>query len=208
MNLGQADVLVDRHDLRPQLVAGRVQRDGEVIPRIQLAQAVKLLGQADRADRDPPVADSQAIVGAGFVEAPAAGCRGSPAVRPCPSRRCGSAARRPAAAAARSSICSTISPLVRLRSTPSRPLAQKTQPIAQPTCVLMQMLRRSPSRKSTHSICPPSARRQQQFLRAVGRPLEVPYDACWSKAENLPASSLRSALGRVAHRLEALGPPL
>jgi hypothetical protein len=31
-------------------------------------------------------------------------------------------------------------------------LAQKTQPIAQPTCVLMQMLRRSPSRRRTHSI--------------------------------------------------------
>ena len=50
------------------------------------------------------------------------------------------------------SSCSRISPVVRLRITPSRPLAQNTQPIAQPTCELMQTVRRSPSRRSTHSI--------------------------------------------------------
>ena len=48
--------------------------------------------------------------------------------------------------------CSTISPTVRLRSTPFKPLAQKTQPMPQPTCVLMQAVRRPSSWISTHSI--------------------------------------------------------
>ena len=50
------------------------------------------------------------------------------------------------------SSCSRISPVVRLRTTPSMPLAQNTHPIAQPTCELMQTVRRSPSRSMTHSI--------------------------------------------------------
>ena len=37
--------------------------------------------------------------------------------------------------------CSRISPAVRLRTTPLRPLAQKTQPMPQPTCVLMHAVR-------------------------------------------------------------------
>src|SRR5262245_31020777 len=39
--------------------------------------------------------------------------------------------------------CSTISSGVKLRFQPSRPLAQKRQPYAQPTCVEMHRVRRS-----------------------------------------------------------------
>ena len=88
--------------------------------------------------------------------------------------------RRAAGSAARTS-CSTISPAVRLRTTPSRPLAQKTQPMPQPTCVLMQAVRRSASWISTHSIelavvraaasslCVPSRRVEVRGRRAVPR---------------------------------------
>ena len=38
--------------------------------------------------------------------------------------------------------CATISPAVRLRASPACPVAQKTQPIAQPAWVLMQTVRR------------------------------------------------------------------
>src|SRR6202022_3006686 len=48
--------------------------------------------------------------------------------------------------------CSTISPALRLRSTPFSPLAQKTQPMPHPTCVLMQAVRRRSSWINTHSI--------------------------------------------------------
>ncbi len=47
--------------------------------------------------------------------------------------RCSAGSRR-----RKRSICSMISPLVRLRTHPSRPLAQNVQPMAQPTCELMQ----------------------------------------------------------------------
>ena len=56
----------------------------------------------------------------------------------------------------RCSTCSTISSAERFRSTPLSPLAQKTQPIPQPTWVLMQTVRRGPSAISTHSIRRPS----------------------------------------------------
>ena len=54
------------------------------------------------------------------------------------------------------STCSTISPFVRFRSTPFSPLAQKTHPIPQPTCVLTQTVLRSSSAINTHSIFRPS----------------------------------------------------
>jgi len=53
--------------------------------------------------------------------------------------------RRPAARASRRSArnCSTISPLLRLRSKPVFVVAQKSQPIAQPTCEETQPAARS-----------------------------------------------------------------
>ncbi len=70
-----------------------------------------------------------------------------------------------------SSICSTISPAVRLRATPSRPLAQNTQPMAQPTCVLMQIVRRGPSQQQHALDLLAVGQAQQQLLGAVGRAL-------------------------------------
>ncbi len=61
------------------------------------------------------------------------------------------------------STCSRISPVDRLRFTPLSPLAQKTHPIAQPTCVLTQTVRRCVSRMSTHSTCSPSASSLSSF---------------------------------------------
>ena len=96
--------------------------------------------------------------------------------------------------------------MVRLRSTPSRPLAQNTQPIAQPTCVLMQIVRRSSSRSSTHSIWPPSASSNSSFsvpsadcrcLRDLARP-----------KLKLGRQLRPQRLGQIGHRLEALGPAL
>src|SRR5688572_7096969 len=54
------------------------------------------------------------------------------------------------------STCSTISPGVRLRMSPSSPDAQKTQATGQPTCVETQTVRRSSSGISTVSIDLPS----------------------------------------------------
>ena len=51
---------------------------------------------------------------------------------------------------------SRISPAVKFRNTPSSPLAQNTHPIAQPTWLLTQIVRRLSSRNNTHSIKPPS----------------------------------------------------
>ena len=66
------------------------------------------------------------------------------------------------------SICSTISPAVRLRTTPSSPLAQNTQPIAQPTCELMQIVRRGPSRKQHTFDAMAVVQLEQQLFGAVG----------------------------------------
>ncbi len=66
---------------------------------------------------------------------------------------------------------SRISPIDRLRFTPLRPLAQKMQPMAQPTWELTQMVRRSSSRMRTVSICSPS--------RRVSRSFSVPSFETW-----------------------------
>ena len=104
------------------------------------------------------------------------------------------------------SICSTISPVVRLRVRPSRPLAQNTQPMPQPTCVLMQMVRRISSRRSTHSIWPPSA--------SVSSSFSVPSSACVCRAivalhsVKSRASSSRSACDRFVISLKVSRPLL
>ncbi len=90
-------------------------------------------------------------------------------------------------------ICSMISPVVRFRLRPSIPLAQKTQPIAQPTCVLMQTVRRSSSRISTHSTNWPSCNSSRSF--------SVPSFATWCfttfdvKRSNVSASRARNFAG-------------
>ena len=73
------------------------------------------------------------------------------------------------------SICSTISPVVRLRARPSRPLAQNTQPMPQPTCVLMQIVRRVSSREQHALDLPAVGEREQQLFGAVVG-LRVPGD--------------------------------
>jgi hypothetical protein len=91
-------------------------------------------------------------------------------------------------------ICSMISPVVRLRSTPSSPLAQKTHPIAQPTWLLMQIVRRTPSRNSTHSTAFPSLSLNSSF--------SVPSFAFWCVAvvvvqiSNSAAALSRNDCGR------------
>ena len=168
----------------------------------------ELLGQADGADRDPPVADAQAVVGVGFVE------RGQQVVeirqrlahahhddvaQPLVGRQ------QPLQAAASARRSRRV---VRLRSTPSRPLAQNTQPIAQPTCVLMQIVRRSSSRSSTHSIPVEPSRVgqqfQQQLLRAVGR-LQMLRDLARPERETPPPDRPAAAFGRslIASKLSA-----
>lgn len=67
-NVGQADVLVDGHDLVTQRIVRCVQRHRQVVSRVQFTQAVQLFGQSHRADRDSPVTNAQAVVGARFVE--------------------------------------------------------------------------------------------------------------------------------------------
>ena len=95
---------------------------------------------------------------------------------------------------ARRRSCSRISPVVRLRTTPSMPLAQKTHPIAQPTCELMQTVRRSPSRSMTHSIRCRSWSSRSSF--------SVPSSACeWVamvvvQSVNSASSASRRVLGR------------
>ena len=73
----------------------------------------------------------------------------------------------------------------------------------QPTCVLMQIVRRSRSRSSTHSIWPPSARPSSSF--------SVPSSACVCLAtavgpEAEPLGQLGAQrLGQVGHRLPVGG---
>ena len=65
-----------------------------------------------------------------------------------------------------------ISAVVRFRSTPFRPLAQKTQPMPQPTWVLTQTVRRCSSVMSTHSILRPS----RHFSKSLSVPSgEAPW---------------------------------
>ena len=95
-------------------------------------------------------------------------------------------------------ICSTISPVVKLRTRPSRPLAQKAQPMAQPTWVLMQMVRcPRASRNSTHSTCWPSANCRSSFSvpsSAVRRVLIVEVKIWHSLANSARRSSGRSVI--------------
>ncbi len=98
-----------------------------------------------------------------------------------------------------------ISPVVRLRTTPSRPLAQKTQPIAQPTCVLMQMVRRrSVCRSKTHSMRSSIGQVQQQFLRAILGLLVNGHAS--GPNHKLGGQLLAQRLGQVRHFLERAGP--
>ena len=65
---------------------------------------------------------------------------------------------------AAASTCATISPAVRLRASPAWPVAQKTQPIAQPACVLMQTVLRSSYSISTVSMVRPSGSRNSHLI--------------------------------------------
>ena len=57
----------------------------------------------------------------------------------------------------------TISPAVRLRTSPILPVRQKAHAIAQPTCVEMQKVIAGVSGMKTDSICRPSASRSRNF---------------------------------------------
>ena len=90
--------------------------------------------------------------------------------------------------------CSTISWPCKFRSTPSKPLAQNTQPIAQPTWLLRQTVRRIPSRNRTHSTEPPPASCNNSFSVPSGlvwwRTISVDQNA------NCSCSCRRTGLGR------------
>ena len=85
--------------------------------------------------------------------------------------------------------------------TPSNPLAQNTQPIAQPTWVLMQIVRRAASRSSTHSICWPSASSHQQLFGAVVG-VFVRDDPRGPQAK-IGGQGLAQRLGQVGHVIQA-----
>ena len=74
----------------------------------------------------------------------------------------------------------------------------------QPTCVLMQIVRRWRPRSSTHSICPPSARLSSSF--------SVPSSACvWrgdlcrSTVEICSAKLAAQCLRQIGHRIPVGG---
>ncbi len=100
-----------------------------------------------------------------------------------------------------------ISPAVRLRATPSRPEAQNAQPMAQPTCVLMQTVQCClSSRSNTHSIRWASCSWRSSF--------SVPSAArrCWAislvQIRNSAASCRRKRHGQIGHFVERRRPLL
>ena len=94
------------------------------------------------------------------------------------------------------SICSMISPAVRLRTKPSMPVAQKAQPIAQPTCVLMQAVQCLFVVAQQHALDPLGVGKfEQQFFGAVGR-LAVLGDFAWSRFGTRRQVDSRRATGR------------
>ena len=62
-----------------------------------------------------------------------------------------------------SRTCPAISLAERLRRNPMRPVAQNTQPSAQPACDEMHNVRRLPSGMRTDSIASPSSSAQRNF---------------------------------------------
>ena len=70
----------------------------------------------------------------------------------------------PGRSRAASTTCCTISPALRLRSRPIRAVMQKSQPIAQPTCVEMQSVVCDSPGISTASISCPSSRRKTYLV--------------------------------------------
>src|SRR5574341_807235 len=92
--------------------------------------------------------------------------------------------------------CSTISPALRCRRKPIWPVAQNTQPIADPACVEMQVVRRFSYPINTASMDFPSGRRKRS-LRVC--PSEDLASAAGDKRlkVNSATSFSRSALGRV-----------
>ena len=104
---------------------------------------------------------------------------------------------RPPSSRQASMTWSTISPLVRFRTSPFLPLAQKTQRTGHPTWVERQTVVRSGTRMRTVSTVFPSSRRESHFT--------VPSSGSWRRSttsrakEAMPASSRlrRSPLGRL-----------
>ena len=97
--------------------------------------------------------------------------------------------------------------MVRLRTTPSSPLAQKTQPIAQPTWVLMQIVRRvlvvaqaARTRSARRRPVPAAAFRCRRRPSDARRP-------GWSRSELL-GQLVAKVLGQIGHLLERRGPLL
>ncbi len=94
------------------------------------------------------------------------------------------------------STWATISPAVRSRRNPAWPVAQKAQPIGQPTWVETQTVRRRSYCISTTSTVSPSRNRSRSFR-------VCPSDETWvSTTSGAPttvssASRRRSALGRL-----------
>ena len=106
--------------------------------------------------------------------------------------------------------CATISPLVRWRARPSRPVMQNTQPTAQPTCVETQTP--SPG-SSTLSIVRPSSSASRKRVERVGaamlgahrdeRPRTAPSARAGRRAAAAAAASPRAAR---THRAAARAP--
>ena len=95
----------------------------------------------------------------------------------------------------------TISPAVRLRMMPMRPVRQNAHFIAQPTCVEMQNVCDGVSGMKTDSMRWPSASSQQELRRAVGRPLHAwRRPACRSTADSAKRRRAARARGRSSPR--------
>ena len=143
----------------------------------QLGQPADLRRQPDGRDRDVPGADAQPVLATSATASASSRLSRFASGSPMPmTTMCVSAfARRGQADCGRAAAVRGSRRRVRLRTTPSSPLAQKTQPMPQPTCVLMQAVRRSAS-WNQHALDQPGRRAAAGAACACRRRNEVPGD--------------------------------
>jgi hypothetical protein len=92
-----------------------------------------------------------------------------------------------------SRTCPAISKGVRFRRNPISPVAQNTQPSAQPACEEMQSVRRPPEGISTDSTASPSSSRQRNFC--VPSLLSSAASTARRRSGSSASSASRSAAG-------------
>ena len=200
MHVGERILDVHRHELAPQLVRRRVDRDREAELLRALAERDDAGKHADGRDGDVPRADPEPLRAVEDRERRVDGAASSSCGSPIPMKTTFVTAIGGSSSAI-SRTCAAISHAARLRWKPMRPVAQKAHWSAQPACDEMQSVSRPPSGMATVSISCPSGRRKRNF--------SVPSDeVCRATISrrgivNRSARAVRKRGGKRRHRRES-----